>query len=184
MTSIPDRKACEVKETKYLYFLTRCKACALSLTESHLEDLANMILLDHNLSLLRIAIAAGGLLLLYHVLNSIIVFLAARKYARCQGCGSLPVYPTRMFGFSALFEVLAASKAHRLLEANQQRFAKMNAKTFSMTNMGKTSIYTIEPENVKAMLATQFQSWSLPELRKTAFHPLFGHGIFTNDGAA
>ncbi|KAK6004829.1 hypothetical protein QM012_007608 [Aureobasidium pullulans] len=89
-----------------------------------------------------------------------------------------------MFGFSALFEVLGASKAHRLLEANQQRFAKMNAKTFSMSNMGKTSIYTIEPENVKAMLATHFQSWSLPELRKTAFYPLFGHGIFTNDGAA
>lgn len=42
---------------------------------------------------------------------------------------------------------------------------------------------TIEPENVKTMLATNFKDWNLPDMRKDAFIPLFGRGIFTTDGA-
>jgi cytochrome P450 len=43
-------------------------------------------------------------------------------------------------------------------------------------------IQTCEPENIKAILATQFKDFDLPTTRKAAFEPIFGHGIFTTDG--
>ena len=43
---------------------------------------------------------------------------------------------------------------------------------------------TIEPENVKAVLATKFQDFSLGKMRRDVFMPIFGHGIFDTDGAA
>lgn len=43
-------------------------------------------------------------------------------------------------------------------------------------------IFTVEAENVKTVLATKFKDYELPSLRKRAFHPLLGYGIFTNDG--
>ena len=45
-------------------------------------------------------------------------------------------------------------------------------------------IQTLEPENVKTMLALDFKKWGLGDRRKHAFVPLLGHGIFTTDGAA
>jgi cytochrome P450 len=45
-------------------------------------------------------------------------------------------------------------------------------------------ISTIEPENIKTILATKFQDYSLGNRRKEVFLPVFGHGIFANDGAA
>jgi hypothetical protein len=44
-------------------------------------------------------------------------------------------------------------------------------------------ICTIEPENLKAILATQFSEFSLG-LRKKQFHPLLGEGIFTMEGVS
>ena len=47
-----------------------------------------------------------------------------------------------------------------------------------------TVISTIEPENVKAILSTKFADFSLGQRRREVFIPVFGHGIFTNDGSA
>jgi cytochrome P450 len=43
-------------------------------------------------------------------------------------------------------------------------------------------VMTVEPENLKAMQATDFKNWSLGQRRKSAFVPFLGHGIFTTDG--
>lgn len=44
-------------------------------------------------------------------------------------------------------------------------------------------VFTVEAENVKTVLATNFKDYELPAARKRAFYPLLGFGIFTNDGA-
>lgn len=44
-------------------------------------------------------------------------------------------------------------------------------------------IFTIEAENVKTILATKFKDYELTSLRKKAFPPLLGFGIFNSDGA-
>ena len=43
-------------------------------------------------------------------------------------------------------------------------------------------ILTIEPENVKTMLSTKFNDYSLGRRRREVFIPFFGHGIFDTDG--
>jgi len=45
-------------------------------------------------------------------------------------------------------------------------------------------IQTIEPENIKTIMAVNFEHWSLGDRRKDAFTPLLGDGIFTTDGPA
>jgi cytochrome P450 len=51
-----------------------------------------------------------------------------------------------------------------------------------MEVLGNTVILTVEPDNLKAMLATQFSDFGLG-LRHEQFYPLLGDGIFTLDGA-
>ena len=43
---------------------------------------------------------------------------------------------------------------------------------------------TIEPENVKTILSTKFNDFSLGSRRADIFIPVLGHGIFDTDGAA
>jgi cytochrome P450 len=58
----------------------------------------------------------------------------------------------------------------------------MKRNTFSQLLMGKRVINTSEPENIKALLATQFKDFGMPTMRNNALAPVFGHGIFTTDG--
>ncbi|KAI5197102.1 putative P450 monooxygenase [Aureobasidium subglaciale] len=143
-----------------------------------------MIVLNNELSPAQILIIIGGLIILYHLLNFIVTAIQSRNYARSQHCGQIPVRPTSMLGLSTILKVVKISQGGKLLEANASCFKKMQAKTFAMMNNGQTMIYTIDPENVKAMLATQFDLWELSAFRKTAYTRLLGHGIFTTDGAA
>lgn len=45
-----------------------------------------------------------------------------------------------------------------------------------------TAITTCEPENFKSILSLKFSDFKLRDIRKRAFHPLLGKGIFTTDG--
>ena len=49
--------------------------------------------------------------------------------------------------------------------------------------LGSKSTNTIDPENIEAMLSTQFKDFSLGA-RELNFRPLLGHGIFTQNGAS
>ncbi|KAJ6179432.1 hypothetical protein N7519_009893 [Penicillium mononematosum] len=54
--------------------------------------------------------------------------------------------------------------------------------TFSIRNLGRTHIFTIDPKNIQAVLATQFKDFELGSVRQISMHPLLGTGIFTADG--
>ncbi|KAA8894617.1 hypothetical protein FN846DRAFT_912690 [Sphaerosporella brunnea] len=51
-----------------------------------------------------------------------------------------------------------------------------------MRLFGEEIVFTIEPRNIQAVLATKFKDFSLGNLRKEAFLELLGDGIFTLDG--
>lgn len=53
--------------------------------------------------------------------------------------------------------------------------------TWSSTAMGRVFVNTIDPENIKAILATNFNDFGLGH-RLHTFGPLLGSGIFTTDG--
>lgn len=53
--------------------------------------------------------------------------------------------------------------------------------TFRASVLGQGFIITIEPENIKAVLSTKFQDFSLGN-REETLGPLLGKGIFNSDG--
>ncbi|KAJ5232375.1 hypothetical protein N7468_005331 [Penicillium chermesinum] len=134
---------------------------------------------------LGFAAAAVVLQLLRLVVNS---WYHARK-AQSLGCGSLPRYPCKdPFGIGTLRESMAADKEKRIPELSEQRVQLMADRenrfvtTFITRNLGNDIIFTIEPRNVQAVLATQFKDFELGGVRRLSMHPLLGTGIFTADG--
>ena len=50
--------------------------------------------------------------------------------------------------------------------------------------LGSNFYQTFEPKNIQALLATQFSDFALGDVRRQAFYPMLGNGIFTADGKA
>jgi hypothetical protein len=83
-----------------------------------------------------------------------------------------------------LIEQVKAINSHTYLEMWISRYASIG-KTFSSATMSIDQIiFTIEPENIKTILATDFDSFELGQRRRTLMGPVTGPGIFSNDGAA
>ncbi|KAE8454401.1 hypothetical protein EG329_000023 [Mollisiaceae sp. DMI_Dod_QoI] len=107
------------------------------------------------------------------------------KIIREKRCKPYKNYPHKdpIFGFDLFFENARLSKQGGLLDKICERYARLDTYTFSQLLLGERMINTAEPENIKAILATQFKDFELPPRRKAAFQPTFGHGIFTTDGS-
>ncbi|RCK66292.1 hypothetical protein Cantr_02055 [Candida viswanathii] len=84
------------------------------------------------------------------------------------------------FGFKFGREFLKAKSAGRQVDLIISRFHD-NEDTFSSYAFGNHVVFTRDPENIKALLATQFGDFSLGS-RVKFFKPLLGYGIFTLDG--
>ncbi|QSZ35999.1 hypothetical protein DSL72_007123 [Monilinia vaccinii-corymbosi] len=69
------------------------------------------------------------------------------------------------------------SKEKRRLKAGYDRY-KNNGYTYVLSMMGYDFFNTIEPENIKTLLAVNFKDYDLGA-RSIAFAPLLGEGIFT-----
>lgn len=88
-------------------------------------------------------------------------------------------FPMSIYHF---YQFLRESRKHRLLEGFQAAFAKREPFLTNKVNVfGKDMFNTCDPENIKAMLATQFKDFCLGE-RHAQLFPVLGDGIFTLDG--
>jgi len=94
------------------------------------------------------------------------------------------------FGIDIVQESLKADKAALFPELLVQRCQRIGKSlgldkpihTFKFTFMGVSGIQTSEPENIKFILAKGFEDFDLGSFRRSLFFPLFGDGIFTQDG--
>ncbi|CAN3375045.1 hypothetical protein DIURU_005153 [Diutina rugosa] len=84
-------------------------------------------------------------------------------------------------GFQNMFKVTQAIKEGRLPRHALARYQKYGSSTIKLPVAGSDIIVTRDPENIKAILSTQFPQFSLG-LRHAQFFPLLGDGIFTLDG--
>ncbi|KAL3417134.1 Major facilitator superfamily domain-containing protein 10 [Phlyctema vagabunda] len=138
---------------------------------------------------------AASLTIVYLVTGSYILFRLLQWCAtyyrrsimiRANGCQPTRKYPHSdpIWGLDMFTENMRRAKEGSFLPNLARRFELVGSgtKTFSCLILGKRVVYTIEPENVKTVLATKFKDFQLPPRRKEAFHPIFGHGIFTTDG--
>ena len=81
-----------------------------------------------------------------------------------------------------LIEVSKADKAKQILRFFISVLERAGP-THAQLLLGSRAINTVDPENIEAILSTQFKDFSLGA-RERNFRPLLGHGIFTQNGAA
>ncbi|KAJ5296456.1 uncharacterized protein N7443_007349 [Penicillium atrosanguineum] len=101
--------------------------------------------------------------------------------AKSLHCEAPPAGASAFFGIPAFYRLTRAVKEKRWIDYLCDQFA-INGNTFQQQFLNRRLLTTIEPENVKAILATQFQDFCLGT-RHEQFYPLLGDGIFTLDGA-
>ncbi|KAF2430664.1 cytochrome P450 [Tothia fuscella] len=104
-----------------------------------------------------------------------------QKFATEKGCQPLLPWGARWpFGLGLLVKVSHYAKKQQLLHFFVTALEQC-PRTWEQNVLGATSIGTIEPENVEAVLSKQFSDFGLG-LRSPSFYPLLGSGIFTQDG--
>ncbi|KAH6637436.1 cytochrome P450 52A12 [Boeremia exigua] len=137
-----------------------------------------------------LALWAGGSFILYKIVAYVLTELHHRREAKRLGCE--PAFQFRLLdiqGIRNVWRMIAADKRFAVPEYLKGRVDNACAEegksitTFAMKVMGAKSIFTVNPKNVQAVLATQFKDFGLGERRNGNFSPLLGHGIFSTDGA-
>jgi hypothetical protein len=129
------------------------------------------------------ALALAGAAL-YFIVSRTASYIEAARFKKAHGCK-----PERKMrqrdGFIGIGFYLAQRKAfanNRLLESTRERFAAYGP-TYSSRVLGLKLYNTADPENIKAVLATNFNDFGLGR-RLESFGALLGKGIFTSDGIA
>lgn len=106
----------------------------------------------------------------------------ARRQAKFPEAQPIPVFINdHLMGFGTIAEMLKAMKNGCMPELGLSRYVNNGVNTVKVAVSGRTGIFTRDPENIKALLATQFADFSLG-IRRPQFAPLLGEGIFTLDG--
>lgn len=123
-------------------------------------------------------------LVVYLGYRQLIYLLSSRKIARQHG--TKPAKADRhwdpFLGLDFVINTIRASRGKYQLEDLQARFFRIGH-TFTSNILGDLLIFTDEPKNVQAVLATQFADFDMGALRRQATVKLLGHGIFNADGA-
>ncbi|GAD95757.1 cytochrome P450 alkane hydroxylase, putative [Paecilomyces variotii No. 5] len=117
----------------------------------------------------------------FAVIRSIQQFFRHRQNAKALHCQPAPQGRAGFFGIPAFLKVARAVREKRLVEFMTEQYG-IYGNTFEQKVFGRYVVTTIEPENIKALLATQFSDFRFGN-RHREFYPLLGDGIFTLDGA-
>lgn len=97
------------------------------------------------------------------------------------GCRNPPATRYTIFPFQMIYSGVKSLRNNQLVE-NLCTLHDRNGKTFKNVSELRDMIATVEPQNIKALLATQFSDFGLGT-RHRCFYPFLGDGIFTLDGA-
>ncbi|KAF2773861.1 putative P450 monooxygenase [Teratosphaeria nubilosa] len=108
------------------------------------------------------------------------------------GCKDVPSDPNQGFlGLKGIRELQAADKEQLFPDRMIERQERMSLQTpgricatFKTSMFGKEVFATSDPENIKAILATQFNDFELGRTRRGNFLATLGDGIFVQDGQA
>lgn len=114
----------------------------------------------------------------YIVLNQIKNYILLKK----SGAVKAPFHGDWVLGWKSVIQILRCQAAGTLPDFFQGRFAGSRFKTFRGFLGGRSNLTTMDPENIKALLATQFNDFALGT-RFKAMYCTLGAGIFTLDGA-
>ncbi|KAI9669166.1 MAG: hypothetical protein M1829_005167 [Trizodia sp. TS-e1964] len=119
----------------------------------------------------------------YRLVNSVLIKYQRAAKAKALGCKNAPVQLNQKFlGLDRVQEATKADREMAIPWLMEQKFKEMKTLTFEHSLFGRHGFTTIDPKNVQAILATQFDHFGLGSMRRSNFFPLLGNGIFTSDG--
>ncbi|WYZ45797.1 hypothetical protein EsH8_IX_000022 [Colletotrichum jinshuiense] len=109
-------------------------------------------------------------------------FFARRRFARDHGCQPVARCSSKdpFLGLDTVPPSIRARRQHKILERGCMLYATYG-NTFTLQELHKSAILTIEPENIKTILSLKFGDYGIGH-RLEAFKPLLGAGIFDTDG--
>lgn len=119
----------------------------------------------------------------YAIIRRIISTVEKSKLKKLHGCKPATKLPQLdpILGLDLFKTIKQNAVERKALETNVRRSLTV-ARTMTINLMGQTFVSTCESENVKAILATNFDDFVVGP-RMSAMGRLMGRGIFTTDGA-
>ena len=116
--------------------------------------------------------------LLYTLARSLILYRSRAALKQATGAQSAIPFPQweRIIGWEMFRDSLKAFKEHRMLERSQQRHKIVGATTFEIRVLGRSTVMTLEPQNLKVIQALDHKKWGLGRRRKIAFKEFLGDG--------
>lgn len=90
--------------------------------------------------------------------------------------------PWFLFGLDEVIRSLVAARANRDMEIWESRFKTAGSHTVETTIVGMRVIFTADPENIRAVLSSQFHDYGKGETFNRDWKSFLGDGIFTTDG--
>lgn len=136
------------------------------------------------LSLSQILFSFACLLTCYYTYQRLTTGASRRRFIASNGCKPLRKWRHKdpVLGLDFLWASYRAVEEHRALEMMKGQFDLVGWNTAQIRILTDTVVATIEPENLKCLLASDFRSYSLTDARKKLMRPFLGEGIFTTDG--
>ena len=121
---------------------------------------------------------------IYKVAAAIIKNRNHAAIARRLGCQPAPYRASKYpFGIDSILRALQADRDKLFMDMLSDIFHELgDPPTFSQSIAGSVTFMTMDPKNIQAILATQFNDFELGSVRRGALWPMFGNGIFTADG--
>lgn len=131
-----------------------------------------------------LALLAICIFILTHLIIRIRKLHLRIKLVDKHGCLPPPSLPQRdpIFGLDLILQFFNDLKENRRNMSMNDLF-RLHGQTFKSETWGNTKFYTIRPENLQAVFATDFASWGVQPMRLFAFEPFVGRGIMCVDGA-
>jgi hypothetical protein len=129
------------------------------------------------------ALLLSSAFIVYTLVNS---YLTSRRHAQRAaelGCKPALWRPYRWpLGTDMVWRLIQADRNQVVPDEFIAIANEVGVATWEQNLLGDPSIVTIDPKNIQAILATQFNDFALGEVRRNNFFPLLGNGIFTVDG--
>ena len=109
-------------------------------------------------------------------------FFIRRQFALRFGCQPVARSSNKdpFLGLDNIPLIIRALRQHKVLETSCERF-RIYGNTFAGKELLRRLILTVEPQNIKTVLSTNFKGYGIGH-RLKAFKPLLGAGIFDTDG--
>ncbi|KAF2735364.1 cytochrome P450 alkane hydroxylase-like protein [Polyplosphaeria fusca] len=125
----------------------------------------------------------AGFLVVSYAAYYIVSDIRLKQRVRKLGAHA-PVRTTYLpYGVDMVYEVLRYFMADESLELWRHTFEKYAGGRYTVEAWtGERLILTAEPDNIKAILATQFKDFGKGEQFRRDWWPFLGNGIFTTDG--